>query len=531
MRGRLSTAVVSVAIVASVAACGGGGGSGGADAATGECTPDRVGGSVSMGTFSAPKGLDPVGQPGSATTGGTEITALFDTLIKYDSTTQTYQPEVAESLTADDATNQVWTLKLRSGVKFGNGDPLTAEDVVSSIARHQDPSNTQVSRGDAATIAKSDVLDPLTVRFTLDSPYPLFPRVLATDVGMITNPRLVAERGADGFANNPAGGGVGPYELERYAPGDEIVMKAKTDYWGGPVCIQSLRFVTIPGAQGTYEALQNKELDIAFLREPQVIDEARQAGLADLSTLFNFGEAVAMNSKADRPTGDKSVRQAVVAAIDTESVNQRAFNGTALATSALVHPETPGLYDGVAGPAYDPEKAKQLVAQAKAAGWDGRIRLLSDNASTRVDEAIAVKAQLEAVGFTVDVDSTQSLQDVIKKVVADRGYDLVLWGPQFSAEGLWAVMNRSFNSASKSNYYNYFDPRMDAELAKLRMASTPEQQKPIVAEMQTILDDNPFAANLAAFQEANVYDARIGGLVLDRGSIIRFDKAFVTSGD
>ena len=82
-----------------------------------------------------------------------------------------------------------------------------------------------------------EVVDPLTVKFTLTAPYPDFPHVLATDVGMITNPRVVAAKGPDGFANDPTGGGVGPYEFEKYAPGEEIVLKAKSDYWGGPVCI------------------------------------------------------------------------------------------------------------------------------------------------------------------------------------------------------------------------------------------------------------------------------------------------------
>lgn len=239
--------------------------------AGGVCTDDRVGGTLTMGTLAAPQGLDPAGQPGNEPTGGSEITALFDTLMNYDSATRTYKPLVAKYLEPD-ARNVVWTLTLRNDIRFGNGDPLTAQAVKASIERHQAADNTQTSRIDAATIHSIAVVGPKTVRFTLKAPDPSFSRILATDIGMITNPKVVAERGAD-FASNPAGAGVGPYELERYAPGDEIVLKARNDYWGGPVCIQTIRFVSIIGAQGTYDALQHGELNVAYLREPREIDK------------------------------------------------------------------------------------------------------------------------------------------------------------------------------------------------------------------------------------------------------------------
>ena len=100
-----------------------------------------------------------MGQPGGAVTGGTEITALYDTLMNWNDATQSYDPQVAESLEPD-AQFLVWTMKIRDGITFGNGDPLTADDVKASIARHQSEKNTQVSRGEAANIASMDVVDP-----------------------------------------------------------------------------------------------------------------------------------------------------------------------------------------------------------------------------------------------------------------------------------------------------------------------------------------------------------------------------------
>ena len=530
MRAKRSVAALSGAVLVAVTtACGGGQATDSAAASGGTCTADRAGGKVTMGTYSEPRGLDPVGQPGNAVTGGTEITALFDTLIDWNAAKQAYEPRVAQSLEPD-AQHVHWTLTLRPGVTFGNGDPLTAEDVKASIARHQAPTNAQASRGEAAVISTVDVMDTKTVKFTLTGAYPDFPHVLSTDVGMITNPRLVQQRGPEGFAKNPAGGGVGPYELERYAPGEEIVLKAKPSYWGGPVCVQTLRFIRLAGAEATYQALANGELDVAFLREPQVIAEARQAGYHDLPTLINYGEGVIMNSTPGKATADPTVRRAVAAAVDPQGVNQRVFNGTALATSALVHPKTPGLYGGEQGPAHDPDAARRLVAQVKAAGWNGSISLVADNTPTRVNEAIAVKAQLESVGFSVRMETTQPLQEVIKRVSVDRDYDLAIWGPQIYAEGTWAAMSRQLTSTSPANYYGYKNPDVDKALTELRAASSADEKKAVLGRIQQLVDADPFAANLAAFEESNVYRDRVAGLQLSRGSIVRFDKAYVTDG-
>lgn len=284
-------------------------------------------------------------------------------------------------------------------------------------------------------ITGMEVLDPTIVRFTLDVPTPLFPRTLSGDVGMITNPRLIEERGAEAFASDPTGGGVGAFELESYTPGVETVMKAKDDYWGGTVCIERLRFVSIADARGALDALQNDEIDVAWLRDVQLIDETRESGLATISTINNAGEAVVMNSSEGSPTSDVTVRRAVVAALDLDAINARVFDGAALATKALVHPESGDLYDNLRGPAYDPDVAEELVEEAKASGWNGRVRLLANNAPYRVEMAIVVAAQLEAVGFEVDVDSSKAYPEWDRQVVVDRDYDMVLWAPTYPVGG------------------------------------------------------------------------------------------------
>src|SRR3712207_6830797 len=97
---RVGAGVAALAIALTGCSGGTGGGSTSADA-TGTYTPERAGGRVTMGTFAEPRGLDPVGQPGSAVTGGTEITALYDTLVDWNAKESRYEPRVAESLQPD----------------------------------------------------------------------------------------------------------------------------------------------------------------------------------------------------------------------------------------------------------------------------------------------------------------------------------------------------------------------------------------------------------------------------------------------
>src|SRR5690625_1711588 len=179
-------------------------------------------GSLSVGTFSEPTSLDPTIASGKGTTGAMEMIALYDTLMRHDAEPNSYEPRMAESLEPD-ADSEVWTLTLREGITFGNGDPVDADAVKASIEMVQADTNSQPTRDLALPITDMDVVDDLTLEITLDDSWPGFPYLLASTGGMIVNVDLLEERG-ESFATNPEGAGAGPYEFERFAPGEEIVL-------------------------------------------------------------------------------------------------------------------------------------------------------------------------------------------------------------------------------------------------------------------------------------------------------------------
>jgi peptide/nickel transport system substrate-binding protein len=215
---------------------------------------------------------------------------------------------------------------------------------------------------------------------------------LASAGGMIVNAKVVAAKGAEAFNKDPTGAGVGAYELVRYVPGDEVVMKAKTDYYGGPVCVQSLRFVKIADDQARYDALNLGEIGATVLSDAKVVDEAKNVDKRPGFTGFGNGDQLMINVRDGHPGTDLKVREAIAAAVDIDTVNQRVNEGKGVETSAIVHPGTPLYTSGMDAPKADPAKAKQLVTEAKAAGWDGTINLLSGDTPDGVDSASPSRA-------------------------------------------------------------------------------------------------------------------------------------------
>src|SRR5579859_2366146 len=145
MTGSGRNVAASIAVVAAILAAGctssskqtgGGQNTATSKASTGAPTTSaaKVGGSLTIGTFTETPGFDPVTNIGTGVTGGMELAAVYDNLLVYDTATGTYVPKVAESLTSD-ASQTVWTLKLRPGIKFTDGTPYDSAAVVFNLKR------------------------------------------------------------------------------------------------------------------------------------------------------------------------------------------------------------------------------------------------------------------------------------------------------------------------------------------------------------------------------------------------------------
>jgi peptide/nickel transport system substrate-binding protein len=470
-----------------------------------------------------------VATPASGTGGGVEMSAVYDTLMRWNPDTQKHEPRMAESLEPD-ATFTNWTLKLRPGVKFGDGTPLNAEAVKWNVARHQDPKNNSRALALSQSITGMDVVDERTIVFHLNEPWTGFAYLLANEPGMIINPAKAQALGAE-FAKMPTDGGAGPYTVSRFAPGEELILQAKADYWDGPVCIQQVRFIRVPGGQPTYDAFKKGEVDIALIREAKVNAQVVADKVEHTSTPDSAGAVILINNgtRGTTPvTADVRLRQAVVHAIDPELFNQRINGGTGLPTSAVID-KSSRYFQGLTGPAYDLEEAKRLVAEVKAEGaWDGTISLLCGTTPVGVETGVLFEGMLEAAGFDVTVESVDQPTS-LKRVIVDANYQLACWGLGIREANAWVTLYNNLSSKSLSNYAGYKDPRMDAALDAMRKAPTPEAEKAALKTIQEVWNETAPLGIYESSENLTLWNEKVKNLEFTQNWMMYLDDAYVES--
>lgn len=491
------------------------------------CTEERVGGEITLGMFGELAAFDPVAAAAAGPSGGVELAAVFDTLMRWNPDTAEYEPRVAESLEPNDDSSE-WTLTLRYGVQFGDGSPLTTEAVRFNVERHQDPQNNSRALALSQMITGMDIVDDLTMVFHLDAPWTQFPYLLGNEPGMIVNPTALEAEG-DEFGAMPTGGGVGPYEVVRFAPGEEIIMEAKDDYWRGIVCIEQLRFIPIPNGNAAYDTFRNDEIDVAFVREPRVAAKVHEDGLPSFSETDSGGNVLLINNgvgDTEPPTADVRLRQAIVHAIDVDVLNERDHEGAALPTSAVIH-ENSRYYQGLEGPTYDPDRARALVEEVKAEGdWDGRIQLLCGSTPAATQTALSLQAMLADAGFEVEVE-TPPLSTVIQRIIVESNYELACWGLGIREANAWVTLFNNLHSESGSNWIGYGDPDMDRALDAMRAAATPDEELAALADVQDVWNDTAPLAILDATENITFWRDELEHIEFTQNWMAYFDTAYL----
>jgi peptide/nickel transport system substrate-binding protein len=170
-----------------------------------------------------------------------------------------YSPSLAESWTVSED-NLTYEFTIRNGVKFHNGEPVTAEDVKFSLERYHGAAHALLAQGVAAV----EAVDPRHVRFMLKKPWPDFLTFYATSsgAGWIVTKKYVEKIGAEGFQQYPIG--AGPYKFVSFTPGVELVLEAFDDYWRKTPAVKRLVMKSIPDESTRLAALIRHEVDIAY---------------------------------------------------------------------------------------------------------------------------------------------------------------------------------------------------------------------------------------------------------------------------
>jgi peptide/nickel transport system substrate-binding protein len=523
-RGRWSVvgAVTLVIAVLGAGCAGDSGGEGDAESAG----PPRDGGVVTMAAWAETQSLDPRVAAATGNGGGAELAALYDTIMRYDPETGEYEPQIAESLTANDDFTE-WTLTLRPGVRFSDGTPYDAAAVVANLQRHVEVRSRSASL--LAPIESYETPDDRTVVFTLSSPWNGFPYALASGPGMVVSPTATAELG-DELGTNPVGAGAGPFVLESFLPGESLTLTRNPDYWGDPPHLDGLEFIFAGTGDQTYEAFRSGSVQAAFLRDPGAMSDAEADGAEGYSTLYSASDTVLMNNETG-PASDRRIRRAVAAAIDLDTLNQRAYRGEANVSTDLIS-EDSAWYGGVDGPAYDIDEARELVDEVKAEGeWDGSIRVSCHSGNP--DWGTAVSGMLEAAGFEVELTDEQDLAGNIAAVMVRRDFDLACFGSSISDAEPFFALNRDFNSqfaaGQGGNYAGYVNPDADEAIADGRAASSEDEIRDAISRIaEAYASDVPFLA-LASQPETVLLADELEDVRPNANTVMMFDRAYLAA--
>lgn len=342
--------------------------------------------------------LDPTHM--SLTTSFSIATNIYSGLVRYAPGTIELMPDLAESWEASDD-GLTWTFHLRSDVSWHKGyGELTAQDVVDSFEHMRNPDSSSRWVSELSIVDDISAPDAQTVVFTLHRPSAAFLHtVSAFRQGLIVNMQALADFG-DEYGRNPVG--TGAYEFVSWTPGVEVELRANPDHHLGAPEVETATFVVIPDENVRMLALQRGEVDIAMgLQNPEIYAQLLsvdgiESGEVTSSTVHGIGFNTRM-----APFDDVRVRTALLHAIDRELIAETIWGGLAEAAYSDLAPPYLGHNPDVPRYEYDPELAKELLAEA---GYPDGFRTTLYWLSTHSTELLgAVRAMWNSIGVSTEL--------------------------------------------------------------------------------------------------------------------------------
>jgi peptide/nickel transport system substrate-binding protein len=363
---------------------------------------------------------------------------LYNKLLNRDDEMQLV-PELAESWRSIDETT--WEVRLRQGVTFHNGEPFDAEAVKATLDRVRVAGATHVSTG-FTTIAEVRIEDPHTVHIVTVKPDPLLPGRLAQWGAQMLPPGYFAEVGAEGLALKAVG--TGPYRFVQWRKDDMLVMEANPDYWGDPPKFERIVFRPIPDEFARISALLAGEVDLVVNIPVDFVDQVNDAAqtyvaetLASATDVFLLGH--------DEPLQHPKVRLALNHAIDRETLLETLFKGYGRPISQGAAPTDFGYNPDIPNFPYDPEKARQLLAEA---GYpDGFSVVVQSSNGYILGDTLVVEAAVEMLK-KVGIDAQPRIIEIARRaeMLGNRSIQgLLLANPGstlFDADGIvWRLLH------------------------------------------------------------------------------------------
>ena len=395
-------------------------------------------------------------------------------------------PQLAlSSDTADDG--KALVIKLRPGVKFQDGEPFDAEAAKFSLERHLTfPGSFR--KPELASLDHVEVIDPLTIRLVLKSPFSPLLAQLTDRAGMMVSPKAAKEAG-DKFGLHPVC--AGPYKFVERVQQDRMVFEKFADYWNKDnVFIDRIVFLPIVDATVRLANLKSGGLDLIERVLATDLKEVRADSRLKVATAIELGyQGVTLNIGKDKAKGPLSqsakVRQALDLAIDREAINQVVFNGEFQPGNQWVGPDHPYYQKAFPIRARNVEKAKALLKEAGVTPPVSVDFLVPKGAETETPAQVIQSMAAEA-GFDMKIRLTEFATGLKQAESGDYQAYMLAWSGRVDPDGNSFIF---LHSNAPQNYSAWSNAEADKALEDARLVTDPEKRKAIYAGLAKLVQD------------------------------------------
>lgn len=414
-------------------------------------------------------------------------------------------PAVAEKYEISDD-QLTYTFTIRDGIKFHNGDPVTAEDVGESLARCKNGGDGIFEVEAFSNIQHMETADSRSISITLGEPDSEFLSYLTA---------AVLPAGYDGQDTAPVG--TGPFKFVSRAAQDNIVLERFDDYWGEKAYLDKVTYKIIENADSILMSLQSGAVDLfAHLTSTQVAQLGDEFNIEEGT--MNLVQAMYLNN-AVAPFDDVRVRQALCYAIDRQQILDLAFDGYGSLIGSSMYPAFGKYFDDSLTNyyTYDVEKAKALLADAGYPDGFSMTITVPSNYQPHLDTAQVIVEQLKQVGITAEILPV-TWESWLNDTYMGRQFQATVVGVDASTMTARALLER-FTSTAGNNFINYNNAEYDAIFQAAIAAADDAAQTAAYKQAEANLTENA----------ANVYIQDLADLVAIRKGLtgVRFYPIYV----
>ena len=389
-----------------------------------------------------------------------------------------------------------YTFHLNAGVTFHDGSSMDAQDVKFSLDRARGEDSANAQKALFAGITDVSVVDPLTVKVSLDAANGSFLFNMAWGDAVIVAPETI-----ENIKTNPVG--TGAFEFSNWVQGDRIELTRNADYWGTPAALESATFKFISDPTAGFAAMMAEDVD-AFVNfpAPENLPQFEADPRFQVIVGSTEGETILSTNNKMPPLDNVKVRKAIAHAIDRQAIIDGAMFGVGTPIGTHFAPHHPDYLDLTANSAYDPDLAKQLLAEAGFEnGFETTLKLPPPSYARRGGEIIA--AQLRAVGIQTEISNLEWAQ-WLEQVFRGKDYGLTIVSHTEPMDiGIYA---------RPDYYFQYDNPAFQTLMTDLRSESDPATRSAMLQNAQTIISEDYVNGFLFELAVPTVANAKIRGL-------------------